>query len=378
MPVHQPSDFNSQSLSTPNATRLGVIITSLSFLFGCLFLSWVIIHPFLEALLWALILAYITWPLHVRLCHLLRHRNELVATLLTAILALMAIFVLGWIGWQLQIEISSFVRQNYSANNAGMEEIFSRIPRGEWLKDRWRQWLHQPPQFQQYFWNVFKQYSHQLLKVLHDLERNLLVFLFTFLSLFFIYRDGDRLLRQTYLTLYGLMGEKSIPYLHQIGLTLKAVIYGLVLTALGQGLMAAIGFWMVGLGAPLLLGLVTAMVALIPFAAPLIWGAASLWVIFLGKFWAGVGLFAWGVLVMLAVDNFIRPLVISQATQIHFLVVLFGVLGGIEWFGLLGLFIGPVILSVTVAIWQEWVQGISAENLPIPLKPEKPPSKNNQ
>ncbi|KXJ40305.1 MAG: hypothetical protein AXA67_10630 [Methylothermaceae bacteria B42] len=356
---------------------MGVIITSLLFLFGCLFLSWLIIRPFLEALLWALILAYITWPLHVRLCHLLRHRSEMVATLLTAILALIAIFVLGWIGWQLQVEITSFVRQSYSANNLELEEIFSRIPKGEWLKDRWRQWLHQPPQFQHYFWNVFKQYSHQLVKVLHDLERNLLVFLFTFLSLFFIYRDGEGLLRQTYLTLYGLMGEKSIPYLHQIGLTLKAVIYGLVLTALGQGLMAAIGFWMVGLGAPLLLGLVTAMVALIPFAAPLIWGAASLWVIFMGKFWGGVGLFTWGVLVMLAVDNFIRPLVISQATQIHFLIVLFGVLGGIKWFGLLGLFIGPVILSVTVAIWQEWVQGISAEKLPIPPEPEKSNQSND-
>ncbi|HFD38402.1 MAG TPA: AI-2E family transporter [Anaerolineae bacterium] len=198
-------------------------------------------------------------------------------------------------------------------------------------------------------------YSHQLLDVLRSVERHVLVFLFTFLSLFFIYRDGAVLLRQTRRTLCALLGERAIPYLHRVGQTLEAVIYGLVLTALGQGLMAALGYALAGLGAPLLLGLFTGLVALIPFAAPLAWGGVSLWVVFAGKLWTGIALFGWGLLVMLVVDNFIRPLLISQATRIHFLIVLYGVLGGIECFGLLGLFLGPVILSVMVAIWEEWL-----------------------
>jgi len=326
---------------------------------GCLVLAWRIILPFVDALLWALIMAYITWPLYASLRRLLRGRTVLAASLLTAALALIATLFLGWIGWQLQAEVADFLNAQKSPGGSQLQTALSRIPwLGEWLQSKQQQWSQQPFDLREQLWHLFREYSSQLLHMLGSVGKHTLIYLFTFLSLFFIYRDGDRLLEQTRLTVCGLLGGRALPYLHAIGLTLKAVIYGLVLTALGQGLMAALGFWLVGLEAPILLGLLTALVALVPFGAPLVWGAASLWVIVLGKLWLGIGLFVWGLLVMAVVDNFIRPLVISQASRIHFLIVLYGVLGGIELFGLLGLFIGPVILSVLLAIWREWVREV--------------------
>ena len=75
-----------------------------------------------------------------------------------------------------------------------------------------------------------------------------------------------------------------------------------------------------------------------------------------GEIWPGIGLLLWGTLVVSWIDNLIRPLVISQAARIPFLVVMFGVLGGLAAFGLIGLFVGPVILAVLMAVWREWLE----------------------
>jgi predicted PurR-regulated permease PerM len=108
--------------------------------------------------------------------------------------------------------------------------------------------------------------------------------------------------------------------------------------------------------APVLLGAVTALIALIPFGAPIVWGSMSIWLLLTGNMWSGAGLLFWGVFLVSWVDNIVRPLVISNATQMPFLLVVFGVLGGVLAFGLVGLFIGPVLLAVSLALWREWLE----------------------
>jgi predicted PurR-regulated permease PerM len=95
--------------------------------------------------------------------------------------------------------------------------------------------------------------------------------------------------------------------------------------------------------------------ALIPFLTPVVWVGASVWLLITNHAVAGLGLFLWGLLAVSWIDNFVRPLVISNATRIPFLLVMFGVLGGVLAFGLVGLFVGPVILAVLVAVWREWL-----------------------
>ncbi|MEA3276350.1 MAG: AI-2E family transporter, partial [Pseudomonadota bacterium] len=130
-----------------------------------------------------------------------------------------------------------------------------------------------------------------------------------------------------------------------------------VLTALAQGALAGLGYWVAGAGAPVLLGALTALLALVPFGAPLVWGSVGVWLLLTDAFWPGVGVLLWGALVVSMIDNLVRPLAISSSTRIPFLAVFIGVLGGLQAFGLVGLFIGPVILAVMLAVWREWLEG---------------------
>lgn len=111
-----------------------------------------------------------------------------------------------------------------------------------------------------------------------------------------------------------------------------------------------------GLKAPVLLGLFTMFAALIPFGTVVVWTSAGLWLLFHGQQWAGIGLLLWGALVVSWIDNVVRPLVISRTTQIPFVLVMLGVLGGLGSFGFIGLFVGPVILAIGLAVWREWLK----------------------
>jgi predicted PurR-regulated permease PerM len=85
------------------------------------------------------------------------------------------------------------------------------------------------------------------------------------------------------------------------------------------------------------------LIALVPFGTPLVWGTAGLWLLFTGQTAEGIGLLLWGVLVL------------SRASHVPFILALFGVLGGLAAFGMVGLFLGPVILAVALAVWREWL-----------------------
>lgn len=176
------------------------------------------------------------------------------------------------------------------------------------------------------------------------------------ITAFFFYRYGLELLDQLRRMVHQVLGQRGDNYLQTVANTIRAVIYGILATALAQGALAGLGYWAAGLPAPVLLAVITLLFSFLPFGTPLVWGAASIWLLVHGQIAAGVGLALWGALVVSWIDNLIRPLVISSAVHIPFLLVLFGVLGGILTFGLLGLFLGPVILAVLLAIWREWLQ----------------------
>jgi len=155
--------------------------------------------------------------------------------------------------------------------------------------------------------------------------------------------------------LHKLLDSRSEGYLQAIGQTTQAVVYGIGLTALAQAMLAGIGYWVAGAPSPILLTLMTFVIALIPFGTPFAWGAVSIWLFSQGQTIPALGLAAWGVFVISWIDNIIRPMVISGATKVPFILIMFGVLGGLTAFGMIGLFIGPVILAVLLAVWREWL-----------------------
>lgn len=171
----------------------------------------------------------------------------------------------------------------------------------------------------------------------------------------FFYRDGTSLVRQIRQALRNIIGNRIDGYIDSVGTTTRAVVYGIGLTALAQALLAGIGYYFAGAPSPILLTIVTFIIALIPFGTPFVWGGVSIWLLSQGHTVEGIGLALWGILVISWVDNLIRPIVISGATKIPFIIIFIGVLGGLTAFGFVGLFIGPVVLAIGLAVWREWI-----------------------
>jgi predicted PurR-regulated permease PerM len=133
----------------------------------------------------------------------------------------------------------------------------------------------------------------------------------------------------------------------------RGTVNGLVLVGLGEGVLLGIGYAVAGLSHAVLFGLVTAVLAMVPFGAPVVYIACALYLLASGQTAAAIGLFVFGTVVVFVADHFVRPILIGNSTRLPFLWVLLGIFGGLESFGLIGLFLGPAIMSVLIAFWRE-------------------------
>jgi predicted PurR-regulated permease PerM len=129
---------------------------------------------------------------------------------------------------------------------------------------------------------------------------------------------------------------------------------------LGEGLLLGLAYALAGVPRPALLGALTALAAVLPFGAPLVFGLAALWLLAQGAVGLALGVLGFGAAVVFVADHFVRPVLIGGATRLPFLWVLLGILGGVEAWGLLGLFLGPAIMAVLILLWREWVAGGTA------------------
>ncbi len=330
------------------------------FLAGLFLLSFKVLHIFLIPVAWAGILVYVTWPFYVRLRRVLKNRHTPSALLMTLALTLALIVPVAWVVLLLQAELSSLYQKvalRLAQGPVVLPPFLHDIP---WLGTELQNFVTQMSQDPEALRKQLKVWADHgtgyIGQFLGGVGRNLGKMGFALLTAFFLYRDGERLIAQLRAVLQQILGERVDGYLQAIGATTRAVVYGIGLTALAQGLLAGLGYWVAGAPSPVFLGVLTTMIALVPFGTPFAWGAVCIWLVIDGQVWAAAGLFLWGMLVVSWVDNIIRPMVISSATQIPFLLVMFGVLGGVAGFGMVGLFIGPVILAVMVAVWREWLE----------------------
>jgi predicted PurR-regulated permease PerM len=171
---------------------------------------------------------------------------------------------------------------------------------------------------------------------------------------FFFFRHGVMVAARTNMLIEKFVGARGRHLLDVSKKTIIAVVYGVLGTALAQGALAGIGFWIAGVpGAPFL-GLVTLLLAFVPLGPPLVWVPATIWLFSNGFMGHGVFLFFWGLLIISGVDNLIRPYFISLGSSLPLLLVILGVFGGLFAFGFIGLFIGPTLLAVAFALLMEW------------------------
>lgn len=330
------------------------------FLTGLLLLSFMVLRGFLVSLIWAFIIAYVMWPLYRKLRHRLNNKATLSAAVMTAIIAAVIILMVYWLAAMLQDEIVIAYQTllDNAANGAfRLPDFIGRIP---WLGNYLQHWLDRLNSDQAgvaaQFINWAKQWLGYTAQFLGGIGRYVMNLGIILVTVFFCFREGDEAIGQLKLGLLHFLGKDQDVYLQAAGDTTRAVVYGLVLAALGQGLLAGLGYAVAGVKAPVLFGAITALLALIPMGATLVWLPIAIMLILTGQTFPGIGLLLWGFLAVSTVDNVIRPIIISGASKVPFLVVLFGVLGGLTAFGAVGLFLGPVVLSVLLSVWQAWIK----------------------
>jgi Ca2+-transporting ATPase len=340
------------------APILGVIIL--------VWLSFCVLQQFLIPLIWALIIAYVTYPIYEKILDFFNGKAILSAATLTSAVSAIVILVCYNLLNVLQEELWNTYTQlitTFGIHSFQLPESIRHIPYlGDYLENRLNHLLNNRAALNEHL-IAWAKYSLQLFgEGLRHAGKLIMELCFVFITVFFCFRDGKTWLIQLQMAMGYFFDDEQGIYLKTLGHTTRAVCYGLVLAALGQGIIAGIGYALAGVSAPLLLGAFTALMALIPMGATLVWIPTGLLLLANENIWAGLGLLAWGFLVVSTVDNVIRPLIICGASRVPFLVVLFGVFGGLTAFGAIGLFLGPMILALLLAVWQVNITKIQLNN----------------
>ncbi len=343
------------STSVPQSRRF-LLALLLGLLAAVCFL---LLRPFLAPVVWASGLAYASWPIYRVVRTPLRRFNTSAALLMTLIATCAVVVPVLWLAFLVEGELVDAYRALTSFLARGPHTLPAAVRDIPWLGNALQEQLNRyssdPEELVREAVSWIQRWAIDLARMLGDLGRNLAKILITILTLFFLYRDGDSVAKQARVVVLRFFGRRLDPYINTMGVMTRAVLYGLVVTAFAQGLVAGIGYRVVGLEGPVLLGVLTGVLSAVPaVGTAIVWVPVAVWLLVNGAIWQGVLLLAWGALLVHPIDNVLRPLLISNATRVPFLLVMFGAIGGLTTFGLVGLFVGPVVLGIAMAIWREW------------------------
>ncbi len=321
---------------------------------------WVVLSPFFTSIVWACTLAYVTWPAYIWLSNRLGGRDTIAALLMTLIIAEAAITPLLWLftAFKVEIGVASTALSSKIANGTLiLPKFIADLPIvGTDISTWFTKSLASPTEFKTEIHNLLLNADQKLIDVIGGIGRNLAKMGFALIALFFAYKGGFNFMTESERILESMLGIRARSYFQAAGDATRGVVYGIVLTAIAQGVVAGFGYWMVGLEAPMMLAAITTLFAMVPFATPIFWGSIGLWLLLTGNTIAGIELLLWGAFAVSWVDNIVRPIILAKNVKIPFILAFFGVLGGLSAFGFIGLFLGPVILAVAFAVWQEWLE----------------------
>lgn len=318
-----------------------------------------VVKFFISPAIWAAILAYVTFPLYQFFHQKVHLSPTLSALIMTAVISLIigVPLVIGVFFLQQEIiEFYSMAVRRLQAGYIDLPENIKNLPMvGEYIKNTLWQ-INKNPEDSMAAIRQWIQSHLYYGKLAFDVAlKNLAKLGMALMTVFFFYRDGLSLVKQIRQAMRNIIGDRIDHHIDSIASTTQAVVYGIGLTALAQALLAGVGYAFAGAPNPILFTLITFVVALIPFGTPFAWGGVAVWLLSQGHTTEGIGLGLWGMLVISWVDNLIRPIVISGATKIPFIIIFIGVLGGLTAFGFVGLFIGPVVLAIGLTVWREWI-----------------------
>ena len=317
-----------------------------------------VLQPFISAIVWAAILAATVWPVFAWVRRHLAGRSGLAATVVTILVLVVVVtpfLVVGVTLAENSDRVTTFFRQLVESGPPGPPAWANDLPVvGPRLVTYWSTFAHDSEATFIELKKWVEPAKAYALKGGAGVAEGLLQLTLSVLIAFFFFRDGDAIVARLRGAVSRIAPDRGLHMLHVALTTTRAVVYGILGTALAQGVLMAIGLWIVGVKAAPLLGLATFFLSPVPVGPPLVWIPASIILFMHGDQGWGVFLFLWGLLVVSAVDNFIKPMIISHGSDLPFVLVLLGVFGGVVAFGFIGVFLGPVLLALGFAMIKEW------------------------
>lgn len=348
-------------------------LTALSLLILLLVGSYLVLQPFVTALLWAAVLCYATWPIFVRLDAWLKHRRSLTALLLCLVLAGIVVGPIVLVALSLADNVGKLNSMVHALLDQGLPSPpawIATLPLiGEKLNAVWLAAVNDTATLIEPLKRNLPEISKWLLGRSVALGNGVLQLSLSLFILFFLYRDGVALALRLNTGLARLGGERARNLLQLAGNTVNGVVYGILGTAIAQGILAGIGFLIAGVPGALLLGLITFFLSIVPMGPPLVWLPAAIWMYYQGEVGWAIFLLVWGAGIISTIDNFLKPYLISQGAELPFVLVLLGVLGGLVAFGFLGVFLGPTLLALVYSIVRDWTIN-RPPVAPTPLPPQ--------
>lgn len=324
-----------------------------------LYLCWAMLQPFIEVLLWAIVLVIVFMPVHRRVRA--RVGSPGWSAMLSCLLVVVVILVPLTLVTLAIVREMTYIAQTLqpaqggdSSTQTGVTGLFNSP-----YFDRALAWVGQYVDLEQL--NSQQFIAERLKSLGGTIAGRTLGFVggavgfvveifFVIFTMYYLFRDGERM-REAVYNLMPLDDRRAHEIIDRTQEVISASVYGVLVIALIQGALGGLAFWALGLPSPLLWGMVMVFLSMIPMAgAFIVWVPAAIYLGITGHWGKAVILTIWGALVIGSVDNFLRPKLVGEKTRLHELLIFFSVLGGLQVFGVIGLVLGPVVVAITIAL----------------------------
>ena len=332
------------------------LLVSILFTVAILLGAFVVMSPFLLAVIWAAILAVATWPLHERILARVDNHHGLAAAASTTLVLLFLVGPMALLLVFLSQDIYSATTYLIDADTYGKPApgVLYKMPLvNEQLVHYWNKYLASPKQLSGILEAQLDFIRNAAQSLFLDLTARLATLLFALWILFFFYQDGHAISRWINQMGYKWLERRWPSYVFQLPGALRAAVNGIVIVGFGQALLLSLLLWACGVPSAVTFGVTAAVIAFIPLAAPLLFALLGFVLFAGGHAVAGIAVFSIGTIIVMLADYLVRPVLIQGGTQLPFLAILFGIFGGVGTMGIVGLIIGPVLLVLLLVLFRE-------------------------
>jgi predicted PurR-regulated permease PerM len=324
-------------------------------LVGC----WLVLAPFIVTILFAMIIALSTWPLYLRVLTLFGGRRSLAALLMCigfVMAVVLPLLVVAGAAADGVLWLHALVRARTENGPLLVPEWLRSIPLvGDSIASQLQALISSREELIALGRKLIDPARAIGLKVVAALGVGVVQVSLAIFVLFFLYRDGPKVLDTLERAIERLYGEIGLELLNTAQKTVFGVMVGMVGTAAAQSLVAGLGFAIAGVPAPILLASLVFLLSMVPVGPPLVWGGAAFWLYDRGEIGWAIFMLLYGALAISSVDNIVKPLLIARTSSLPLLIAVLGVFGGVLAFGLVGLFLGPTLLALGISLTQRWL-----------------------